>query len=141
MFTWNLSRFNYVIYLVATIKLIKSTDFKVDDVNVNLNKRVAAAITQGHFYELRCNSRFSLHGRGCSFKRYNASNNAVRYVLVSLRHDCLILILCFHFDSGNTEEVREKVAEERTRLLYRDGTPRESGGVIAANLRYVIYQS
>jgi hypothetical protein len=33
--------------LTATIKLIKSTDFKVEDVNVDLHKRVAAAITQG----------------------------------------------------------------------------------------------
>ncbi len=32
-----------------TIKLIKSTDFKVEDVNVDLHKRVAAAIAQGHF--------------------------------------------------------------------------------------------
>jgi hypothetical protein len=35
--------------LIATIKLIKSTDFKVEDVNVDLHKRVAAAIAQGHF--------------------------------------------------------------------------------------------
>ena len=32
-----------------TIKLIKSTDFKVEDVNVDLHKRVAAATAQGHF--------------------------------------------------------------------------------------------
>ena len=35
--------------LIATIKLIKSTDFKVEDVNVDLHKRVAATIAQGHF--------------------------------------------------------------------------------------------
>ena len=35
--------------LIATINLIKSTDFKVQDVNVDLHKRVAAAIAQGHF--------------------------------------------------------------------------------------------
>ena len=35
--------------LIATIKLIKPTDFKVEDVNVDLHKRVAAAIAQGHF--------------------------------------------------------------------------------------------
>ena len=35
--------------LTATIKLIKSTDFKVEDINVDLHKRVAAAIAQGHF--------------------------------------------------------------------------------------------
>jgi hypothetical protein len=35
--------------LIATINLIKSTDFKVEDVNVDLHKRVAAAIAQGHF--------------------------------------------------------------------------------------------
>ncbi len=35
--------------LIATIKLIKSTDIKVEDVNVDLHKRVAAAIAQGHF--------------------------------------------------------------------------------------------
>ena len=35
--------------LVATINLIKSTDFKVEDVNVDLHKRVAAAIAKGHF--------------------------------------------------------------------------------------------
>jgi hypothetical protein len=34
---------------IATIKLIKSTDFKVEDINVYLHKRVAAAIAQGHF--------------------------------------------------------------------------------------------
>ena len=32
--------------LIATIKLIKSTDFKVEDVNVDLHKRVAAAIAK-----------------------------------------------------------------------------------------------
>jgi hypothetical protein len=35
--------------LIATINLIKSTDFKVEDVNVDLHKRVAAAIANGHF--------------------------------------------------------------------------------------------
>ena len=35
--------------LITTIKLIKSTDFKVEDVDVDLHKRVAAAIAQGHF--------------------------------------------------------------------------------------------
>ena len=35
--------------LIATINLIKSTDFRVEDVNVDLHKRVAAAIAQGHF--------------------------------------------------------------------------------------------
>ncbi len=33
----------------TTIKLIKSTDFMVEDFNVDLHKRVAAAIAQGHF--------------------------------------------------------------------------------------------
>jgi hypothetical protein len=35
--------------LISTIKLIKSTDFKVEDVNIDLHKRVAAAIAKGHF--------------------------------------------------------------------------------------------
>ena len=35
--------------LISTIKLIKSVDFNIDDVNVDLHKRVAAAIAQGHF--------------------------------------------------------------------------------------------
>ena len=35
--------------LVKTIQLIKSADFKVEDVNVDLHKRVAAAIAQGKF--------------------------------------------------------------------------------------------
>jgi hypothetical protein len=34
---------------ISTIKLIKSVDFNVDDINVDLHKRVAAAIAQGHF--------------------------------------------------------------------------------------------
>jgi hypothetical protein len=34
--------------LIPTINLIKSTDFKVEDVNLNLHKRVAAAIIKGH---------------------------------------------------------------------------------------------
>ncbi len=34
--------------LIATINLIKSTDFRVEDVNVNQQKRVAAAIAKGH---------------------------------------------------------------------------------------------
>ncbi len=34
--------------LIATIKLIKSTDFKVE-VNVDLHRRVTAAILKGHF--------------------------------------------------------------------------------------------
>jgi hypothetical protein len=35
--------------LIATINMIKSTDFKVEDVNVDLHKRVAAVIAKGHF--------------------------------------------------------------------------------------------
>ena len=35
--------------LIATIKLIKSVEFRVDDVNVDLHKRVAAAIAQDYF--------------------------------------------------------------------------------------------
>lgn len=35
--------------LIATIKLIKSVEFRVDDVNVDLHKRVSAAIAQGYF--------------------------------------------------------------------------------------------
>ncbi len=35
--------------LVSTIKLIKSADFKIEDVNVDLHNRVAAAISQGRF--------------------------------------------------------------------------------------------
>ncbi len=35
--------------LVDTIKIIKSADFKVDDINVDLHKRVAAAVAKGHF--------------------------------------------------------------------------------------------
>jgi hypothetical protein len=35
--------------LVSTIKLIKSADFKIDNVNVDLHKRVSAAISQGKF--------------------------------------------------------------------------------------------
>jgi hypothetical protein len=35
--------------LISTINLIKSTDFRVEDVNVDLYKRVAAAIAKGHF--------------------------------------------------------------------------------------------
>ncbi len=35
--------------LVDTIKPIKSADFKVDDVNVDLHKRIAAVVAQGHF--------------------------------------------------------------------------------------------
>jgi hypothetical protein len=34
--------------LFATINLIKSTDFKVEDVNINLHKCVAATIAKGH---------------------------------------------------------------------------------------------
>ncbi len=35
--------------LVKTIQLIKSADFKVEDVNVDLHKRVSAAISLGKF--------------------------------------------------------------------------------------------
>ena len=35
--------------LIAIIKLIKSTDFKVEDVNGDLHKRVAASIAMGQF--------------------------------------------------------------------------------------------
>jgi hypothetical protein len=35
--------------LISTTKLIKSADFKVEDVSVDLHKRVAAAIEKGHF--------------------------------------------------------------------------------------------
>ena len=33
--------------LVKTIQLIKSADFKVEDVNVDIHRRIAAAIAQG----------------------------------------------------------------------------------------------
>ncbi len=35
--------------LIYTIKLIKSVNFRVDDINVDLHKRVSAAIAQGYF--------------------------------------------------------------------------------------------
>ncbi len=35
--------------LISTIKLIQSTDFQIEDVNVDLHKRVAAAIARGRF--------------------------------------------------------------------------------------------
>jgi hypothetical protein len=35
--------------LISTIKLIKSADFNVDDINVDLHKQVAAAIAQAYF--------------------------------------------------------------------------------------------
>ncbi len=35
--------------LISSIKLIKSADFKVDDVNIDIHKRIAAAIAQGKF--------------------------------------------------------------------------------------------
>ena len=35
--------------LISTIKLIKSVNFRVDDINVDLHKRVSAAIAQGYF--------------------------------------------------------------------------------------------
>jgi hypothetical protein len=38
--------------LIATIKFIKSTDFKVEDVNIDLHRCVAAAIAKGHFTSL-----------------------------------------------------------------------------------------
>ncbi len=45
--------------LIATINLIKSTDLKVEDVNVDLHKRVAAAIANGHFTPASHNMRES----------------------------------------------------------------------------------
>ncbi len=35
--------------LISTIKLIKSTYYKVEDVNVDLHKRVASAVARGRF--------------------------------------------------------------------------------------------
>ena len=35
--------------LADTIKIIKSADFKVEDINADLHKRVAAAVAMGHF--------------------------------------------------------------------------------------------
>ncbi len=40
--------------LVKTIQLIKSADFKVEDVNVDLHKRVSAAISLGKFNSHNC---------------------------------------------------------------------------------------
>ena len=34
---------------IATIKLIETMDFKVEDVNIDLHRRVAVAIAKGHF--------------------------------------------------------------------------------------------
>ncbi len=48
--------------LVSTIKLIKSADFKVDDVNVDLHKRVTAAISQGKFTSHNIRERVTLMG-------------------------------------------------------------------------------
>ncbi len=48
---------------IVKIKLIKSTDFKVEDVNVDLHKRVAAAIAQGHSRVTPCDfSRVTTFG-------------------------------------------------------------------------------
>ena len=35
--------------LISTIKLIKSVNFNVDDINVDLHKRVPDPIAKGHF--------------------------------------------------------------------------------------------
>jgi hypothetical protein len=45
------------------------------------------------------------------------------------------------FPFRNTEEVREKVAAERRRLLHRDGTPRDrcKAEVCYIRSKYVIY--
>ena len=45
------------------------------------------------------------------------------------------------FPFRNTEEVREKVAQERRRLLHRDGTPRDrcKAEVCYIRSKYVIY--
>ncbi len=51
--------------LVKTIQLIKSADFKVEDVNVDLHKRVAAAIAQGK-------------------RQFGASNGAVSFQLAQV---------------------------------------------------------
>ncbi len=40
--------------LISTIKLIKWTDFKVKDVNVDLHKRVAAALQGGILLVITC---------------------------------------------------------------------------------------
>ena len=48
--------------LVETIQLIKSADFKVEDVNVDLPKRVAAAILQGKFTSHNMRERVTLTG-------------------------------------------------------------------------------
>ncbi len=55
-----------------------------------------------------------------------------------LRHDCLIRMLYFHFE---TPRKFGKVAAERRRLLHRDGTPRErcKAEVCYIFCKYVIY--
>ena len=48
------------------------------------------------------------------------------------------------FPFRNTEEVRKKVAEERTRLLHRDGTPRDrckSDYIIEVYVVYTMFQN
>ncbi len=48
--------------LVKTIQLIKSADFKVEDVNVDLHKRASAAIAQGKFNSHNMRERVTLTG-------------------------------------------------------------------------------
>ncbi len=116
--------------LIDTIKLIKSTDFKVEDVNTDLHKRVQAAVAKGHF--TRRNMReSSLDGnqdltfwlRSCletgewtvtsifSFemianevgeREFSASNSAVSFQIAQVRGgpDCVSVSLMIYIDGS-----------------------------------------
>ncbi len=55
--------------LISTIKLIKSVEFNVDDINVDLHKRVAEAIAQGYFTS---HNMLESNSDGCNlWRRYS----------------------------------------------------------------------
>ncbi len=103
---------------------------KESDHEFYLHKRMAAAIAQGHF---------TSHNNGD--QDFTFWIRSLEEVLREVLGDERMADPDAVFPFPNTEEVREKVAQERRRLLHRDGTPldRCKAEVCYIRSKYVIY--
>ena len=140
--------------LVKTIQLIKSADFKVEDVNVDLHKRVAAAIAQG---------KFNSHNHSCidilvaQINDLTGRDIHIRYADKMVRRSRVFMdflsmdgdevstaTMCpttqcascwcpreqlqdsdHVFPFRDTQEIRAELETERAQLLNQDGTARD----------------
>ncbi len=145
MFTWNLSHFKYAIYLVYTTSCLGICSLSgfggqhtvapspptPSGPKWPFRLRITGASRFG-----RCVPAWDVQGKQRWVPQPVLPDPSLSQGQVEAVHDVLLSTSCCCpqaqlfdpdavFPFRNTEEVREKVAEERRRLLHRDGTPRD----------------